>query len=176
MSSDIVRLNTWIGIDPGVKGGIVVVTDGVATRSPYWQSLKGMGRYDIRNWFRQNFGTDPNTYYNFHVCIEKVGGFIGEETETGKKNVASAHSTFVLGRNYGNLEMVLVCSNISFKEIPPKEWQAKYGMKRLKGESTPKWKGRLYQKAKELFPDVTFTKELADAFLIAHYCRSLRTW
>lgn len=159
-----------IGIDSGVKGGcVVILPDNTIT----YTGFAKLNRYEIRNWIE---GIDPSSKHvedcSIHACIEKVGGFIGD----GEKNVASAHTTFVLGRSYGNLEMALVCARISFTEVLPREWQSKYGMKRDKGESKPKWKGRLATKAHELFPDVEFNKELADAFLIAHYCRSLKTW
>lgn len=156
-----------IGLDPGVKGGIIVLED---DKLVLQLSMSKCGRYDIRNHLEQLIRTYTDS--RIRACIEKVGGFIGD----GEKNVAAAHTTFVLGRNYGNLEMALVCARISFTEVLPKIWQSKYGMWRAKGEKKSKWKGRLATKAHELFPDVEFNKELADAFLIAHYCRSLKTW
>lgn len=153
-----------IGIDPGVKGGIIAL---VGNSCFYYPTKE---RYQIRNDVERLARAFKD--HLIYACIEKVGGFIGD----GEKNVASAHSTFVLGRGYGNLEMALVCARISFTEVPPKTWQKVYGMQRIKGEKKSKWKGRLYEKAKELFPEHEFNKELADAFLIAHYCRSLKTW
>lgn len=169
-----------IGIDPGVKGGIVILAD-------VWQpepeaigeyTNNTLGRYDLRNLLNRLIDSAINQHHcNIYACIEKVGGFIGEETPTGKRNIASAHSTFVLGHSYGKLEMALVCARISFTEVMPAVWQKSVGMTgRKKGEKVSKWKYRLWERAKELFPEREITKELADAYLIAHYCRSLKTW
>lgn len=161
-----------IGVDPGMKGGIVILV----RNNIIYQSFANIGRYEIRDTIEDIIKTYTSPLHHHFACIEKVGGFIGEDSGEGNRNIASAHTTFVLGRSYGNLEMALVCARISFTEVPPKQWQKFYGMKRDKGETKSKWKGRLYERAKKLFPDVEFNKELADAILIAHYCRSLKTW
>lgn len=146
----------YVGIDPGVKGGIVSIgMDGISVFSS-----NGKNAYDIRNWIE---GFKNNT---LHVLIEEVSGFIGGEENGRKKNVAAAHTMFTLGESFGMLQMALVCSRISFRTIRPQEWRKRLG---LEGKT----KNELKKRAKELFPEEKITLSTCDAFLLAYLCRSL---
>jgi hypothetical protein len=46
-----------------------------------------------------------------------------------------------------------------------------YGMKKSKTESKTDWKRRLKEKAQQLYPDTKVTADMADAMLIARYCK-----
>jgi hypothetical protein len=124
------------------------------------------------------------------AVIEKV-------STSPQMGVASA-GTFMKG--YGTLLMALTAAGISFEEITPQVWQKalhipprKKGVKRrvpnpkkpskMKtivkgGETDRQWKGRLRNKAQQLFPSLevwrgTIGNQLAvaDAILIAEFCR-----
>lgn len=148
--------NIYVGIDPGVNGGIVSLNaDGISILS-----LNGKNAYSIRNWI-EGFEADE-----LYVLIEEVSGFIGGEKNGRKKNVAAAHTMFTLGESFGMLQMALVCSRISFRTIRPQEWRKRLG---LEGKT----KNELKKRAKELFPEEKITLSTCDAFLLAYLCRSL---
>ncbi len=164
-------LPLFIGIDPGVSGGIVTLYAG---RILCYIPLEKANRYDIRDHIELRVNHAKETGCKVFACIERVRGFIGGTDDTGHKiNHASAHTMFPLGESYGALDMCLVCCRITRREVLPQEWQKRYGMKREKGETPQKWKSRLKAKAQLLYPDTVMTLAISDATLIAHHCSRL---
>jgi len=157
-----------IGIDPGVRGGMVALWEGRL----YSTALEGMNLYQVRDWLEQcaQWGKDSGVY----ACIEKVGGFIGERTEEGgKKNKASAHTMFTFGQSFGQLEMCLVCARITRRYVLPRVWQLWHNIPpKMKGEKQPKFKRRLQDVANSLHPEGKLNQQVCDAYLIARYCQS----
>lgn len=166
----VVRDRVYIGIDPGMHGGMVAIRTG-AKGYTYSAALCRMDRYNIKHWIQHKVSLVGDT--NIFALIEKVGGFIAGEGVDGKKrNIASAHTMFTLGESYGLLQMALVCSHVTFFEIRPQEWQDQIGIKsKLPLESENKYKNRLKIKAIELFQCQKITKDVADAYLLAYLCK-----
>lgn len=109
-----------IGIDPGKNGHICVmfikddlsIEDVVFFNIPKISNLVDI--HSLNSLFRSSFS--EKFYYNnskAHCVIEKVHSIYG----------ASASSTFEFGRINGILETFLVCYNIPYTLVQPKEWQ-----------------------------------------------------
>jgi hypothetical protein len=162
----------WLGIDPGAQGGLVAITNyqddanGVRDFCPMPKDMLGVWR-----WFCQ--------FIDYHAVttayIEQVGGFVGERSSSEKKGGGSANGSamFAFGKSYGSLLMALTASGIAFKEVPPRVWQRGVGIApRKKSETRTQWKNRLRDHAQLLFPRLKVTLSVADALLIAAYCKS----
>lgn len=152
----------FIGIDPGVRGGIAVISNDLVyvepipdTEKELWQLLSAYGGEDIRD--------------NVYVTIEKVQGYIGKD----KGQSGLGRSMFTFGYQYGIATMAVVASGIRedhFQKIPPKKWQNPF----LEGYSKMPYrqrKNRLKEIAASLFPTIKITLAVADALLIAEYSR-----
>ncbi len=137
----------FIGIDPGLSGGIACVTvDGrveVAAKMPVTER-------DV---------LDLLTTYALESMA--VLEFVRSSPQMG------CTSAFTFGRGYGGLRMALVSLAIPFEEATPQKWQAVMQC-RTKGD-----KNVSKRRAQELFPNVKVTHAIADALLLAEYCRRL---
>jgi hypothetical protein len=152
---------TYIGLDPGVKGGIVVIPSNarisgvVAHKMPpdatsIWQLIASLDNGE-----------------GCFCMIEAVhsGSFHGR--------TQGVKSAFTFGENYGHIVMAVVAAGIPFERVRPQKWQAIYGLKKRKGESDTDKKNRHKARAQELCPVLRMTHAIADAFLLAEYCRRL---
>lgn len=135
-------MNTIIGIDPGLSGGIAIIAhDGVMawkmpeTEKDLFDALKDMAG-----------GT------------EKVFAILENVHAMPKQGVAS---TWKFGQNYGALRMALIALGIPFETVAPGVWQRRMGCL-SKGD-----KNITKRKAQELFPGLKITHAIADALLIA---------
>lgn len=134
----------YIGIDPGVHGGIAFIDKGEAFAVPI-----------------------PETEADI---IEVLKYYPGEKKFALVERVHSSpqmgvKSAFTFGRGYGGLRMALVSLKIPFEEVAPNVWQK--AMKcQTKGD-----KNVSKAKAQELFPDLKITHAIADSLLIAEYAR-----
>lgn len=171
--------NTYIGIDPGASGGVVVLRGD----NLYFLKLDGAKNTDILAFLRRFGRPDvsvfpPRDNGRAFAVIEKVGGFMGTRAKSsggGKhRNVASAHTMFTFGQSYGGLLMALTAVGIEPSEIHPRTWQAGLGIvARQKHESKSQWKTRLKDVAKAIFPNGRIVGATADAALLTEYCRRL---
>ncbi len=138
-----------IGIDPGKSGGIAILDEGkVAT-----YKLADLTERDLFELFDSLRFTATVAAH-----LEKVAS-------SPQMGVVSA---FTFGMGYGGLRMALVASGIPFETVTPAKWQRAMGCL-TKGD-----KNVTKRKAQELFPNVKVTHAIADALLIAEYCR--RNW
>jgi hypothetical protein len=174
---------SYIGIDPGKSGGLVVLLDNgdieytpmPKTRRDVWLWFDGLV-------FRRDDAGEPG----YVAAIEKLQAFPlkAKPPKPGQKPKPpprqSPKSLMTFGQGYGELLMALTAADISTEEVPPKTWQKAVGMFRQKNEPQPQWKERLRGKAQELFPKLPIWNEprtkgkqlaIADALLIAWYCR-----
>ena len=159
-----VRTATYVGIDPGSSGGLATIT----RRGDEWvtEAIAIPGTVaDLWAWFAL-----PDVHYGpMFAVIEKVGGYV----RGGGGNVGSA--MFKFGCGYGMLLMALAAAGVPYEEVVPGMWQKGLGVSpRKPTESKTQWKNRLKAKAQALFPGVTVTLAVADALLIAEYCRRKR--
>lgn len=136
----------FIGIDPGVGGGLAVVgRQGEfvrATRMPETEQ-------EVLAFLREA----PDS----RAVLEQV-------RSSPQMGVVSA---FTFGRGYGGLRMALVASGITFDEVTPVKWQ------RVMGCLTKGDKNVSKRRATELFPLVRVTHAIADALLLAEFARRL---
>jgi len=138
----------YIGIDPGVSGGLAVLTPD--------------GDVELATKFPDNEGDIFRTLSLFSVCSFAVLELVRSSPQMGVR------SAFTFGQSYGALRMALAAAYIPFAEITPSKWQL--AMKcRSKGD-----KNVTKRRAVELFPAVKVTHAISDALLLAYYCRRMK--
>lgn len=154
---------TYIGIDPGAKGGIACLQpDG----SIDFTSIAKLTKQRIWN-FLNNRGDTK-------VVMEKVNGYMG--AKRGGGNDTKGSHMFTFGESYGFLQGCLVGHGLeegkNYWMVFPRTWQSVVGMgKGRRGEIYEEHKRRLKKRAEQLFPQLKVTLETADALLLAHYCK-----
>ena len=145
----------YIGIDPGLKGGIAVL-DGSGSVVEV-DNMPETPR-DILDFLGEYSGRDA-------VCVlEDVGhGIPGQ----------SSKATATFARHNGHLEMALLALSIPTEKVTPQKWQKVYQLGSSKGIDKRVWKNKLKAKAQQLFPSLgkKVTLSTCDALLIAEYAR-----
>jgi len=142
----------YMGIDPGLTGGIAVVGE---DRSLVMSFAMPRTERDILELIQEHAeGT--------RAVIEIVHAMPGN----------GVSSMFRFGENYGGLRMALISSKIPFVSIRPQDWQKSLGIPRREENDTQTvWKNKLKARAQEMYPQSKVTLAIADAILIAEYCR-----
>jgi hypothetical protein len=144
----------YLGIDPGVGGGIAVLSDtGFGGLHAYKMPGTEADLLEILRPFER-----AGELGLVHAVLERVG-------PTPQMGVVSA---FTFGRGFGGLRMALSACRIPFDEVTPQKWQAAMGCL-SKGD-----KNITKRRAQALFPTLTVTHAIADALLIAEFCRRSR--
>lgn len=140
----------FLGVDPGVSGGLVVLDHAghvvVARKMPETDR-------DLLDFLNNAFG------YNYET---PVFGMVERVHSMPKQGHNGA---FTFGRNIGALHMALTASEIPFDLVTPQMWQ------RVMGCLTKGDKNVSKRRAQQLFPRQPITHAIADACLIAEYCR-----
>ena len=139
----------FIGIDPGTSGGAALLDAAGQYIDAF--KFKDMTDHDIAEAFREWAG-----FGDIQCIIEKVHSM----PKQGVK------STFTFGRNFGFLVGCLTALKIPFDFVTPNKWQTALQCQ-TKGD-----KNVTKAKAQRLFPTLKITHALADALLIAVYCRN----
>lgn len=148
----------YIGIDPGGSGGIAVIRPelGEVMARPMPETdrelLNFLGPY-------RPVDGKPIAF----AVLERVWGMPG----WGARN-------FTFGVSYGGLRMALEAQRIPFEEALPRRWQQVMGVtypKRTDGKRRDKNITKV--RAEALFPSLTVTHAIADALLLAVFCRRL---
>ncbi len=149
----------FIGIDPGIHGGLAAITD-----EDVLLSKTDLTEADIWGWFIQFIGVE---------CYAVIEQQTPRPTFIPKMGISTIlASTCVLFGSYMQLRTMLVCAAIPYEICPPKRWESTLGIQsREEGEKDNHWKNRLKQKAQQLYPTLTVTLWNADALLIADYAR-----
>ena len=146
-------MKRYIGIDPGVNGGIAVLS---ADGSVLCVTKMPPTPRDLFDFLSQ--------YSEDSFCVlERVGGLPG--------NGGSAMFNF--GKGYGHLQMALVALGIPTEDVTPNKWEKVYQLGTSGKFSKTEWKNRLKGKAQQLFPSLVkkITLATCDALLIAEYGR-----
>ena len=145
-------MRTYVGIDPGLQGGIAIVSPSGAFAYAMPETER-----DTLTIF-EDMGSDK---YGVFALIEDVHSMPGN----------SARSMFTFGRNYGMLRAMLIANYIPFETVTPTTWQKEFGLINRKLGKTAK-KNTHKARAQELFPSIEkITHKTADALLIAEYCK-----
>lgn len=152
-------MSVYVGIDPGVSGGIAVIRYMIDSELMHKQivtcfKFKDSTEADISNFILSEVVAFDSDDLKF-AMIEKV-------SSSPQMGVTSA---FTFGRSYGFLRGLLVAHGIAFEEVRPQVWQKSLGC--LSGGDKNKTKA----KAQQLFPKKKWTHATADAALIAEHCR-----
>lgn len=140
----------YIGIDPGLSGGIAIIEhDGTvnAVKMPATER-------DILNVLGAGLAM-----VDARAVIERVSSW-------PKMGVVSA---FTFGRGYGALLMALTAAEVPFDLVGPRQWQE--AMSCLSGGD----KNVTKRRAQQVFPSVKVTHAIADALLLAEFCRRVST-
>ena len=142
----------YIGIDPGVSGGIAMLNDDA---QDYRTIKMPTTERDILDAFAPWFtGGKPSAM----AVLERV-------SSSPQMGVVSA---FTFGRGVGGLRMALTAARIPFDEVTPQRWQQAMGCMSRGDKNITK------RRAQALFPSwPSITHAIADALLIAEYCRRL---
>lgn len=147
-------MSLYLGIDPGLSGGIALLSDGCA---PLYWKMPATDRdlFDLLEPLEvRNALTDT-----VHCILERVSA-------SPQMGVTSA---WTFGRGYGKIEMALCAARIPFDYVQPAKWQQVMGC-RTKGD-----KNISKARAQQVFPDLPIRHWNADALLIAEFCRRLHT-
>jgi hypothetical protein len=150
----------YIGIDPGAQGCIVALVEneqprilrfGKATEKEIWE-----------------FFNDLSFSFECKCIMELVGAMPGQ----------GVASMFSFGDSVGFIRGLLTAAGIPFEKKVPRTWQKALGITpRETGkngateESKTDFKKRVREKAEQIFPQVKMTNDVADALLIAEFCR-----
>ncbi len=142
----------YLGIDPGVNGGLVLLgpcNQVISTKMPSTER-------DIWEYL---------CAYQDYKCLAAIEWINPAIQKIGKSTMSKLYG------NYMSLRMSLIASGIPFEPVQPAKWQRAIGIS-PRGNATPsEWKNRLKAKAQEVFPSETITLATADALLIALYCK-----
>lgn len=151
---------TFIGIDPGMSGGIGVIIDGGGTFSSEAFPMPETER-DIWDLFESFRNTEK--YPNATAVIEKVGVMPGQGISSG----------FKFGQGYGALRMALIGNKIPYIDVTPAKWQQAVGIAARGEKSKTEHKNVLKAKAQREHPHLKITLKTADAVLLAGYLKAI---
>ena len=149
----------YIGIDPGVSGGMAAIHP--FNGKVECAALEKMTEREIADWLEWNAGPKVDCF----AMLEKVAS----------SPLMGRTSAFTFGRSYGFLRGALAAIGIPFEEVLPRHWQQAMGIpKGEKGEYGRANSGRkklTRGRAQQLFPTIKVTNAIADALLIASYAQ-----
>lgn len=140
---------TYLGLDPGKSGGIAAITPygHVAHKTPETDK-------DIFELLRDLSCDGP--------CFA-ILEYVSASPQMG------VTSSFHFGEGYGKLQMALCVAGIPYERVTPVKWQNALRCRTGGDKNISK------AKAQELFPTMTITHAVADALLLAEYCKRLKT-
>lgn len=167
------KLKCWVGIDPGLNGGLFAIAENGAIKS--WKMPVSGGKVDANGLY--SLFSKLNTSCDVTVVIEEVHSIFG----------TSASSNFTFGFVCGMIEAIVISHQLRFSKVQPKIWQKEIWLssevqyKALKEGKTKKsidTKLTSQMAARRLFPKFDFrgterSKKdhdgIIDAALIAEY-------
>lgn len=151
----------YVGVDPGVTGGIAALwADGrvlCVRRMPDTVHDLVEALRDISD---QAIGAGATC----HAVLERVNA--GVFARGRRMGVVSA---FTFGRGVGRIEASLAAAAMSYDEVMPAKWQQYMGCLSKGDKNVTK------RRAQQLFPKQKVTHAIADALLIAEFCRRIMT-
>ena len=139
---------TYIGIDPGAKGGLAVIRDGGITVVPYEKSryIEILSRVPLDS----------------VCCLEHVHAMPGQ----------GVTSMFNFGQNFGWVQGVLEAMGVSYELVQPQKWKKEFSITGDKNSSIMVCK-RLFPGV-SLLPTERCRKDndgMAEALLMAEYAK-----
>ena len=141
----------FIGIDPGINGGIAIIYNDAYTVTKCPNTIQEMA--DVLITLKDQAPNLP-----MYCIIEKVHSMPGN----------SGRSMFTFGCNYGQWLGILATLKIPYIEVTPYKWMKHYP----KAPKDKKDRKNYYKHlAQQRFPDIDITLATSDAILIANYLR-----
>lgn len=148
----------YMGIDPGMTGGIVILdADGkIVSKHKMPETLTVMVELFDYIYFE---------YTIQHCCVELVHAIPMDTPKTA----------FVLGNNFGRLEILLTTHRIPYETVTPTKWQNSFGLKKEKNEGHTSWKNRIRDVGLRIYgmEKKDLILQISDAAMIARYCYHL---
>ena len=145
--------NVYIGIDPGVSGGIACITCEELFTVKCPETIA-----DMNDKVEAIAKLVAHTGYKAYAVIESVHSMPGQ----------GVVSTFKFGMNYGMWLGILSANKISYTQATPQKWMKWLG-------SMPKdkkaRKNHIKHLAQQRYPDTKITLATSDAVMLAEYCR-----
>ena len=141
----------FIGIDPGINGGIAIIYNDAYTVQKCPNTIQEMA--DVLITLKDQAPNLP-----MYTIIEKVHSMPGN----------SGRSMFTFGCNYGQWLGILAVLRIPYIEVIPNKWMKHYGSMPKKRKDR---KNHIKHLAQQRYPDVKITLATSDAMLIANYMR-----
>lgn len=143
-------MKLYLGIDPGVSGGIAALA---ASGDVVLVTKMPESKADV---WRVLSGLASGGQ------CSAVLEFVRSSPQMGVRGV------FTFGESYGSLGMALVAAGVEYEEVLPRKWQGALGC--LTGGNKNVTKAR----AQMEFPTVRVTHAVADALLLAEFCRQTK--
>jgi hypothetical protein len=145
-------LMVYIGVDPGAGGGIAVL----------WPDQVHVETFKM-----------PATERDILDLLERACQHPQRAVLEHVWSTPGQGGAFAFGRSVGHLEMALTAARIPFDKVLPKTWQKALGVVYRKGMTNVEKKNITKRRAQQLFPTLTITHAIADALLMAEYCRRI---
>jgi Holliday junction resolvasome RuvABC endonuclease subunit len=143
-------MNIYIGIDPGINGGIATINNNFVQAYKMPQTIR-----DLWELIHEIKSTAELENYSITAALESVWS----SPQMGVK------SAFTFGNGFGHLEMALTALGVPYERVRPAMWQKAMGCLTKGDKNVSK------RRAQELFPAIKVTHAIADAMLIAEYAR-----
>lgn len=146
-----------MGIDPGTKGGVAVVSE---TGAVLGLVPLGPDPADVVEALRKAFALGSvEAIVLEHVWSSPGWGHAG---------------AFTFGKVFGAICGVLLAHRREYALVLPRTWQGAYKLKPAPEATKTEKKNGTKALALDLFPEASVTHATADALLLAEYCR--RQW
>ncbi len=143
-------MNIYIGIDPGINGGIATINNNFVQAYKMPQTIR-----DLWELIHEIKSTAELENYSITAALESVWS----SPQMGVK------SAFTFGNGFGHLEMALTALGVPYERVRPQAWQKAMGCLTKGDKNVSK------RRAQELFPAIKVTHAIADALLIAEFAR-----
>jgi hypothetical protein len=143
-------MNIYIGIDPGINGGIATINNNSVQAYKMPQTIR-----DLWELIHEIKSTAELENYSITAALESVWS----SPQMGVK------SAFTFGNGFGHLEMALTALGVPYERVRPQAWQKAMGCLTKGDKNVSK------RRAQELFPAIKVTHAIADALLIAEFAR-----
>lgn len=155
----------YIGIDPGVNGGICVLRDGVPSEIIRFPTFE----VEVNKKKRKKIDAHKLAEILVSLSSKYIGSLVVLE-EVSPMPMDGAKSAFAFGEAYGTIKGIMSAKEIPWTQVRPQKWKAALGIKGGKDESI--------MHAKRIYPNEIWDKkcnhDLADAMLIAYWAHLFR--
>ena len=165
--SGVARL--YLGVDPGVGGGIAVINS--SARSTVTKPMVQLPTdADLLQWLRGIMREEAEGFAVIEQQVPRPTRWYDKVRGAWTSSILK--STCLLYADYLRIRMALYAAGIPAEDCPPQRWQKSLDIPpKRDGEGRTSWKNRLKVHAQRLFPRVKVTLATSDALLLAEYGR-----